>query len=32
LAVSNEAYQDNFHQTAVQNSIKKHDLNLSLLI
>jgi hypothetical protein len=28
LAVSNEAYQDNFHQTAVQNSIKKHDLKL----
>jgi len=28
LAVSNEAYQDNFHQTAVQNSMKKHDLKL----
>ncbi len=28
LAVSNEAYQDNFYQTAVQNSIKKHDLKL----
>jgi len=26
--VSNEAYQDNFYQTAVQNSIKKHDLKL----
>ena len=28
LAVSHEAYQDNFHQTAVQNSIEKHDLKL----
>lgn len=28
LAVSSEAYQDNFQQTAVQNSIRKHDLKL----
>lgn len=28
LAVSAQAYQDNFHQTAVQNSIEKHRLQL----
>lgn len=28
LAVSQEAYEDNFRQTAVQHSIEKHDLKL----
>ena len=28
LAISDEAFQDNFHQTAVQNSIEKHRLQL----
>ena len=31
LAVSNTAYQDNFHQLAVQNSIEKHNLKLVIV-